>query len=177
MRFSIYLRRFGKLHRLYKFHRSTKGLYSFSRSADSYDSWHNDGNSWSRFRGAKTIKKKRQPLARFEGSETLYNSITMLLAPMPDDIEETAHQPRADDIVLDIPGIVATEVILSAAPLTLFPIPSRPDSMVHVKVDMFPIFTLEAWQMPDRQFPVSRFKSSINWVEGQNLFFNHVGRI
>ncbi len=101
----------------------------------------------------------------------------MLLAPMSDDIDETSHQHRADDIVLEVPGIVGTEVILSAVPLTLLPMPSRLGSIIHVKAGMFPIITLEAWQMPDRAFPVSRFKPSTNWVVGNNLFFDDVGRI
>jgi hypothetical protein len=176
MRFSVYLRRFGKLHRLYRFHRAPSGLYMFSASQGSYESWHEDGKWWSRFRGAKTQKRRRQPLQTFKGAESAYNSTVMLLAPTPEDKDDLPINLKADDIVLEIPGVVGTEVILSATPLMLPALPSRPASVIVSRDDIFPVVTIEAWQMPDRMFPMPRFKPPV-WVEGENLFFGDTGRI
>ena len=64
LRFNIYLRRFGKLAKLYKFHRNASGLYVWSRQSKDYISYHEDGRYWIRRLGNKTVKKIRRWLDR-----------------------------------------------------------------------------------------------------------------
>ncbi len=82
-----------------------------------------------------------------------------------------------EDIVLDLEGNFAVEVILSAGRLELAPHPQRSNGVVHVKDSVSPVITVEAFPMVDNVFPLDRFPSKLKWVEGQNFFLNHEGRI
>ena len=177
MRFSVYLRRFGKLIKLYKLHRSASGLYMWSHQSSDYVSYHDDGRYWIRSRGRRTVKKLRQPLNGFRGEETLSQSVNMFYAPSPQHEDEGRVPVGPDDIVLELNQTLVVEIILSAGVLNLPPDPQRPNSVVHVRDSVAPVITVEAFSMVGNVFPSQRFPSVVNWVEGENVFFDHDGRI
>jgi len=127
--------------------------------------------------GRKTVKKIRQPLLSFKGAETLSVSVNTVLAPMPDDRDEGQVHVMPEDIVLDLQGNFAIEVILSAERLELLPLPQRLNSVVYIKDSVSPVIIIEAFPMSDNVFPVDRFRPQLIWVEGHNFFLNHDGRI
>jgi hypothetical protein len=177
MRFSVYLRRFGKLIKLYKLHRSASGLYMWSHQSSDYVSYHDDGRYWIRSRGERTLKKLRQPLSGFTGAETLSQSVNTFYAPSPQHEDEGRTLVRPDDIVLELDGTVVVEVILSAEVLNLPLDSQRPNSVVHVRGFSCPVITVEAFSMVGNEFPSQRFPSVMKWVEGENVFFDHRGKI
>jgi hypothetical protein len=177
LRFNIYLRRFGKLAKLYKVHRNASGLYLWSRQSNDYISYHEDRRYWIRFLGNKTVKKLRQRLSDSRGEETLSVSYNMVVAPMPQDKDEGLVRILPEDIVLDMNGHFAVEIILSAGRLNLLPDPQRPDSLVYVRDSISPVIIVEAFQVRDNVLSFERFRSNVNWFEGDNFFVDHQGRI
>jgi hypothetical protein len=177
MRFRIYLRRFGKLIKLYKLHRNRAGLYIFSFRNKDYVSYHEDGKYWIRSQGTRFVKKLRQPLSSFKGAETLFTSLVTILAPMPDDLNEAEGLIKVEDIVLELEGNFCVEIILSESRVELPELPARLNRAVFFKENWGPLLTIEAFQMEGNAFPIERYPSRIEWVEGKNYFIDHTGRI
>src|ERR1700746_1725623 len=128
MKFKIYLRRFGKLIKLYKLHITNEGLYIISsKSLGSGDhiSYHEDGKFWAKFLGRRTIKKLRQPLSLFTGSESLLSAFWTVLGPLADDLNEAEVNLKPEDIVLELEGSFGIEISLSETKVELPELPDR----------------------------------------------------
>jgi hypothetical protein len=177
MKFRIYLRRFGKLIKLYKLHRNNKGLYIFSSRNKGYVSYHEDGKYWIREKERKLIKKIRQSLSSFKGVETLENSVWTILGPMSWDRDENPQHLLSEDIVIDLDGIIGIEIIISDNAITLPTLPERINSITYIKQCRPPFLIIETYQLTSNILQPSRFPSDEKWVEGKNFFYNHTGRI
>jgi len=177
MKFRIYLWRFGKLIKLYKLHRTNTGLYIFSFRSKDYVSYHEDGKYWIRSQGRKVVKKIRQPLSSFKGMETLERSIGTILGPMPWDRDENPQHLQPEDIVIDLDGIIGIEIIISDNAITLPTLPERLNSITYIKQCRPPFLIIEVFQIASNMLQPSRFPSDEKWVEGENFFFDHIGRI
>jgi hypothetical protein len=156
VRFSVYLRRFGKLIKLYKLHRNDQGFYIWSFKSKDYISYHEDGKYWTSIAGRKTVKQIHQRLSIFKGTETPSVSVTSILAPMPDDKDESLLHIKAENIVLDLAGNFCVEIILSAEKIDLPYLPERSTSVVHSKDGRFPAIIIEAFLIADSVFPNAR---------------------
>lgn len=176
MNFKIYLRRFGKLITLGKLSRTAGGLYLLSPRNNDYLSYHNDGRYWVRSGGSRFVKKLRQPLTGFSGRETLSIGILSVFGPMPDNPDEIDVRLRKEDIVIDLEGTFCLEIILAEQDTPLPKLADRLNAIVHVK-NWQPFIFVEAFQRVDNSFPLDRYPSSKDWVEGTNFFVNHTGRI
>jgi hypothetical protein len=173
----IYLRRFGKLIKLYKVSRTANGLYIFSGHSDNYVTYHEDGKYWVRAgAGAKVAKYIRQPLSSFSGTESLSLSNIWVAAPAERDLDESKVPVKSEDIVIDLKGIFRIELMLSASAIQLPALPERLNSRVYVK-DWSPFLMIEVFQTAENAVFSSRFPSPREYVEGENFFVNHPGRI
>jgi hypothetical protein len=177
MKFRIYLRRFGKLIKLYKLHRTNAGLYIFSFRSKDYVSYHEDGKYWIRSQGRIFVKKIRQPLSSFKGMETLQGCVGTILEPMPWDRDENSQHLQSDDIVINLDGDIGLEIIISETAITLPTLPERLNSITYIKECRPPFLIKEAFQIASNMLQPSRFPSDEKWVEGENFFFDHTGRI
>lgn len=177
----IYLRRFGRVVRLYKLKRTKKGIYLFAGTAPrpkTYISYHDDGHWWSRFEGVKNLKMLRAPLSSFKGQETLSISVRSIYATMPWDLDEASQLGRSDDIVLDLDGRVGLEIALTDdSSLTLPALPGRSDSTIFVKEWTPPFLLVEGFKLEGNMFPIPRFPSLTARIEGENVFFDDTRRI
>ena len=173
MKFKIYLRRFGKLIALEKLSRNSGGLYFISPRGDDYISYHEDGRYWNR---SRFVKKIRQPLSTFVGSETLSTARINVFGPMPDDRDEGNVPLKKEDLVVDFAGSFGIEIILSESVIQLAELPERANIRVFVK-NWTPVITIEAFELKGTAFPVDRYPSSTTWIEGTNFFINHAGQI
>ena len=177
MHFKISLKRFSKLIFLLKVSRTKGGLYLIWAGPDeSHVSYHEDGKYWVRSRGAKVIKKLRQPLSSFVGAETLSSGVYSHFGPMPDDRDESATAIRSNDVVIDYPATFGMEIILTDAAIHLPEVAGRKNSRVFV-MESRPLIIVEAFEFQDRPFLSDRFPPSTTWIEGSNFFVNHQGRI
>lgn len=176
MKFKIYLRRFGKLIAIEKLSRTSGGLYFVSPNSRDYISYHEDGKYWIRSQGTRFVKKIRQPLSTFTGSETLSMGMISVIGPMPDDRDEADVLLRTEDIVIDFAGTFYIEIILSESAIRLPELPERMDSRVFVKISK-PVITVEAFQLPNNVFPADRYPPATQWVEGTNFFVGHRGKV
>lgn len=177
MRFSIYLRRFGKLIKLYRLHRSPTGLYIWASQSSNYTSWHEDGRYWIRSRGRRHVKKLQQPLIGFKGTESLCLSTQMITGPWLRDKADGQVKVRPEDIVFEIDGHFAIEIILSEDPPILAPLLERASSIVFVRDTVRPIITVEVFPITSGVLPPMRFPSATQWIEGINFFVDHRGKI
>ena len=176
MKSRIYLRRFGKLIKLYKLHRNAQGLYTFSGRSGNYETYHEDGRSWVRAGvGAKLVKYIKQPLSSFSGTETLSLQNCHITGPSPRGRDESKISVRPEDIVIDLPGDFRVEIILSGSRIQLAALPERLNSSVYIK-DWNPFLVVEVFQTTDNTFR-SRFPPTREYVEGINVFFEDSGRI
>jgi hypothetical protein len=181
LNFRIYLRRFGKLIRISKFRRNPQGLYVIRDGhgvGGSYDTYHEDGKSWSHVAGIKPAKYIRQPLSSFSGTETLSVAMLTVLGPMPRDRDEMEVTVKPEDIVINLEGNVAIEVILSSSTQVPLPdLPERINRQVYVKSQWKPALIVEVFQPLNNTFPTGRFPRTEAWVEGVNFFPDHRGRL
>ena len=177
IKFRIYLRRFGRLVKLFKLQRSKSGIYIFSGKSANYISYHEDGRYWIRFGNSKPVKKLRQPLSSFKGQETLYVTCITILEPMPWDRDENSQRLQSEDIVLDLDGNFGLEVAISDNAITLPTLPERLNSITYIKQCRPPFLVIEAFQLSSNMLPPPRFPSGEKSVEGVNLFFDHTGKI
>lgn len=179
MEFRIYLRRFGKLIKLYKFDRTKAGLYIISSpsTGDDYDTYHEDGNYWHRYRGRKMIKKRRQPLSSFAGTETLFSAAFSVMAPTSDALEANDVNLKEEDIIIEREGAFGLEVIMAEKKIQLIDLPDRPNNTVYFKELFQPIIIVEVYNMADNVIRTPRFSPDRNWVDGQDFFYDHDGRI
>jgi hypothetical protein len=145
------------------------------RSPD-HVSYHEDGKYWSTFEGKRPVKKIRQPLSTFVGTETLLKATINVFRPMPDDRDEQNVRLKKEDVVLDFVGGFWFEIILSESVPQLSELPERINARVFVK-HWKPVITIEAFQLAGGGYPADRFPPSTQWVEDLNLFFNHSGKI
>jgi hypothetical protein len=176
MKFRIYLRRFGRLIRVYKFHRNANGLYMFSfMGSDNYVTYHQDGKYWIRARGAKLVKKLRQPLGSFRGRETLALSAATFLAAPPHSVEDRPSVLRPSDMVIDLSGPFCVEIILSEDDAALPPLSDRLNSTSYVR-NGSPFILVEVFQSVSNVFPWNRYPGP-KWVQGVNFFPEDHGRI
>jgi hypothetical protein len=176
VRFKIYLRRFGKLIPIEKLSRTSGGLYFVSPRSRDYISYHEDGKYWIRSQGKLFVKKIRQPLSTFMGTETLSKGMISVFGPMPDDRDEVDVLLRKEDIVIDFAGTFYIEIILSESAIRLPDLPERINSRVFVK-NSKPVITVEAFQLTSNVFPADRYPPATHWIEGTNFFINHRGKI
>jgi hypothetical protein len=176
MRFRIYLRRFGKLIKLYELKRTSAGLYIFNGHSPNYVTYHDDGKYWIRMAGKKLSKYTRQPLTSFHGAETLSTSMSSVWGSTDLDLDETQVTVRPGDIVIDRDGSFCIELMLSADPIELPETPERMNRAVYAKDDWRPRVIVEVFDPADHA-PTSRFPPRQEWVEGTNFFYDHSGRI
>jgi hypothetical protein len=177
MHFKIYLRRFGKLIALQKISRTSGGMYFISpRSSDDYVSYHEDGKYWVRSQGKRFVKKLRQPLSTFVGTETLSSGIFNCLGPMPDDRDETEVSVKPDDLIVDFRGSFGIEIILSKNMIQLLDLPGRINNRVFVE-DSKPLIIVEAFEFQGAPFLTDRYPARTDWIEDTNFFINHTGKI
>jgi hypothetical protein len=99
-----------------------------------------------------------------------------VFGPMPDDPDEIDVRLRKEDIVIDLEGTFCLEIILAEQDTPLPKLADRLNAIVHVK-NWQPFIFVEAFQRVDNSFPLDRYPSSKDWVEGTNFFVNHTGRI
>ena len=175
MNFKIYLRRFGKLIALEKVSRTSGGLYFISRTPD-HISYHEDGKYWIESQGRPFVKKRRQPLSTFTGIETISMGMMSVFGSMPDDRDEADVTVKKEDIVIEFPGAFLIEIMLSGSVVRLPALSERLNSRIFVK-EWHPVITIEAFEVASNVFPVDRFPPSVTWIEGENFFVNHKGRI
>jgi hypothetical protein len=176
MKFKIYLRRFGKLIALQKLSRTSGGLYFISPKTEGYISYHEDGKYWIRSHGKRFVKKIRQPLSTFAGTETLSVALINVFGPMPEDRDEAVVLLKQEDLVIDFAGSFCIEIILSECVIPLPELSDRINARVFIK-NSRPVIIVEAFELPGSVFPVDRYPSSTRWIEGTNFFINHVGKI
>ena len=176
MKFKIYLQRFGRLIPIEKLSRTSGGLYFVSPRSRDYISYHEDGKYWIRSQGKLFVKKLRQPLDTFTGTETLSKGMISVFGPMPDDRDEADVLLTKEDIVIDFAGTFYIEIILSERVIRLPDLPERINSRVFVK-DAKPFLIVEAFQLTSNVFPADRYPPTTEWIEGTNFFIDHRGRI
>jgi len=183
--FKIYLRRFGKLIALEKLSRTSRGLYFISpRGRGDHIRYHEDGRWWiqsrERLLGSEErfVKKIRQPLSGFAGIETLSTARLSVFSPTPADPDEAEVHLKKEDIVIDFAArTFCIETILSDRVVQLPELPERINPRFFVK-DWKPSIIIETFELADNSLPVlDRFPPSTTWIEGTNLFFNHIGKI
>lgn len=176
MKFTIYLRRFGKLIPLEKLSRTSRGLYFVSPKSRDYVSYHEDGKYWVRSQGKHFVKKIRQPLSTFAGIETLSMGRISVFGPMPGDRDEADVFLRKEDLVIDFAGSFCIEIILSESVVPLPELPERLNTRVFVK-NWKPVIIVEAFELAGDAFSADRYPTSTEWIEGTNFFINHTGKI
>jgi hypothetical protein len=176
LNFKIYLRRFGKLIAIEKLSRTSGGLYFVSPKSRDYISYHEDGKYWIRSQGKRFVKKIRQPLSSFTGSETLSKGMISVFGPMPHDRDEADVLLRKEDIVIDFAGTFHIEIILSESVIRLPELPERINSRVFVK-NAKPVIIVEAFQLTSNVFCADRYPLATQWIEGTNFFIDHRGKI
>jgi hypothetical protein len=180
MEFRIYLRKFGKLLRLYKLSRTTRGFYFFygSKGENDYVTYHEDGKYWiRRYDGQKAVKRLRQPLSSFSGTVTLVCSFITVNGPTVDALEENEVLLRQEDIIVEREGSFGIEVILTENHIQLPNLLERPNSFVYVKGQFQPIIIVEVYDLVGNIIQPPRYASEFEWVDGENSFYNHHGHI
>ena len=192
LKFSIYRRMDGRLQELFKISRTPTGLY-FNPVHDPMKatmradgpvlppySWtyHEDGKSWDkRGRTHGALRKTLEtPLSSFSGSRTITTLCSTggggWIHP-----RETAVEVLPADIVLDRGSPFGLEIILSDTVVNLDPQSDRLNPTVYVKDEVFPVIIVEVFDLALPTFPRYRFPRTDPLVEGENLFFDHHGRI
>jgi hypothetical protein len=83
---------------------------------------------------------------------------------------------RREDIVTERLGAFGVEIILADRVADLPRLPERPNSVSYVKDQVVPVIIVEVFDLPTGVLS-SRFPRTEQLVEGENLFFDHPGRI
>ncbi|NUN11781.1 hypothetical protein HUU53_04005 [Candidatus Micrarchaeota archaeon] len=113
MKFNIYLKKFGKMIRLYRIERKKSGLYVIPGGVfgKSYISYHEDGKSWNRLQGKIITKFKGTPLSQIIDEVTILNGPHSINAPFPWDKDEADVKISPEDIVIEKSGVFFIEVV------------------------------------------------------------------
>ncbi len=164
--------------RLYKFSRTKQGLYIIYRGShgNDYITYHEDGRYWIRnFKGEKHVKKLRQPLSNFRGVESLRSAGVLIVSPIPGDQDENQVVIGPEDIVVERNCPFFIEIMLSESSIELPSLPNRTNSAVYFRGSA-PRIVIEIYENVGPTFPDIRYTTTV-WVEGQNFFVNHQGKI
>jgi hypothetical protein len=182
--FRIYLRRDGRILRLFKISRTSHGLYTmFAPHAGmpnyrpDHRTYHEDGKCFDRLGGRIIDRKQKQPLAGFTGAETQLMAVHMFLTITPEDLQDEPGVAKPKDIVLDLRCPFAVEMIISEQPLQLAEIPTRLNRVVRDYTSVRPIITIEAFEMADNIMPSDRYPPLQQYELGKNWLSGEGGRL
>jgi hypothetical protein len=183
LKFSVYLRRDGRLQEFYQISRTPSGLYfnevrSPIRSAlkgqgvkmlpGSSSSYHSSGMYWDKHFGRRDRKIRDTPLAEFSGART-YSTQLCVITSMELQRPADSVRLRAEDVVFERYGPFGIEIILSDSVFEISPEPDRLNSVTYVKEQVFPAIMIEVFDSPTGVFPRMRFKRAEPLSEGENF--------
>jgi len=197
VKFDIYCRKSGQLINLYRINRTPSGLYLNEtrnpmratmkevgevKRGESGFTYHEEGNSWFKQRGdRRSMKRRETPLSDFVGARTIATAVHVVAEAGKIQALEASVKLRADDVVIDRPGPFGVEIILSDRALALDRDPKRPNSVLHTFDQVFPAILIEEFDAIEESggvpIPTGRFPRTEPLVLGENLFFDHHGRI
>ena len=153
----------GRVVSLYRLARTSNGLYVMGTSgkagAGQHLSYHESGICFDHSTGER-IRAKRRPLTGFTGDASLL--LSHVVAHRVDAREAVSlDEVRTGDIVVDRPGDIGIEMILSDTLEALPPRTDRPDAELHL-VRIAPRLLIEIFDVTGALGP-ERYPDSESW--------------
>ena len=102
------------------------------------------------------VVQKDTPLADFHGQFSLISAVHVVVSGNSG-VPEADIRLRDQDIVFERASPFAVEIILTSEIVSLPPRSERPNSVVYLKHQLFPMIMVEVFDCPKGVMPVSRF--------------------